>query len=201
MADVEKLVLKREWFSVEKAWDGCYPLCHPLIGKNGIDMSLVEGAVDDALELVACDLNNPPKNLEYLKQLAKEVERKDGKIGRGNLKPEGHGFYIEPFPLVGHVYIGPRFINPYNEHGDQGIKVDDGRGEGGSVTLFTEQPVPEELLREFEVTGSHFDSYWKDMNLSCPFYWRPHNVARVDAIVFSRIALALSNATVRKKYS
>jgi hypothetical protein len=213
--DVEKLMLKREYFPIRmyeaqhhsdktKRWwtiDSIeIPPYHPSMRDTGIPFELVPSLLEGALEETLKDMREMAKKTGY-EHLLDEVEfSKDGKIRsyhKVNMLEDGTGVIIDHVPIVDHFSVGRDDINPYYPGGDQGIIIQNDRV---VETFYIPQTVTfsPELMKEYEMEerpwiGDH-------RRISCPNGWYRHNLAKQNAIFYRNLVIEIDNAIVGEKY-
>jgi hypothetical protein len=203
--NLDKLMMKREQFPVRIGKTGrrygfkriSMPPYHPSMKEDGIDVDLALSVVDEALENTVLDLEDVAEKKPDAQSILDEIKRnQNGKIQYGEIKKEGLGRIIDPFPFIGHLYIGPRKINPYGELGDNFISLAEHKGSSSFLVPLDVKFTPE-LMEEYQM--KEYPGYLFNQIL-CPNKWKTHNLDTMQQIFFKNFIIAINNEVVKRKY-
>lgn len=211
MSNTDNLLLKKEHFPVlvtsyqkgdAKVYDlqrAEIPPYHPSI-KEGMDTKLAISVVDEALQETVKDLEEIVDKVPFVGVSLQRARAGLGKVGK-KAKREGSSVLIEDMPILGHLYIGSKCINPFGAGagGEHGLAINP----AASPRSFK---VPEsvtfspELKREYEMSNE--TPYLLGLKtIECPNLWRQHNVERLYTLFYKNFVIALDNAIVKRKYT
>lgn len=217
MAGLDGLLFKREYFPVTltvKAGIGSgrgwifdrieMPPYHPSMGMEGIPFELVPGLLEGVVEETVRDLESAANDdVADIQARLGQVER-DPKTGRILMKPkiagQRGGLKIGRVPVVGQFYVGRLEINPYDEGGDQGIRIVRGSEVALKPRFFLvpqDVALSTELMREYEISENGL--FLGKRRMTCPNLWYSHDVGPYTAIFYRNLVIALDNAVMVRK--
>lgn len=222
MADLDKLLLRREHFPVdlhettgykgERYWDFGrieIPPYHPSMRETGIPFEIVPSIVEEALEDTIKDFESIAEKRRDAQTILQDVVRNaatgklrlDYSVSQDELGITLGTFEFETekrFPIVGNFWVGRKGMNPYCSWGDQGIAIYP-ECSAKSFSVPEDVEFSPELMREYEMTDGRI--FLGKRRIECPNGWYRHNLATINAIFYKNLVTALDNAVVREKYS